>query len=138
MPSAGARIGVPERVAMYGLTAADPLDLAVLAAVGDTTDVDLYLLHPSPGLWSAAAPTIDPGPVPDRAGDPTAGLEEIVPRVRVAVERAEPVQPAEHEPEDHLARPVALVLAATEELGPREPVGELGRQRAQIKLSPRQ
>src|SRR5690606_28270244 len=42
---------VPERLAVYGLTSTDPLDLEVLVALGQTRDVNLFVLHPSPALW---------------------------------------------------------------------------------------
>jgi hypothetical protein len=43
-------------------------------------------------------------------GDPPAGEEQVVPRVRVAVERLRPVQAAEHEAVDRLGGQVALGL----------------------------
>jgi len=43
--------GLPPRLAVYGLTALDPLDLQVLEAMSAQRDLHLYLLHPSPALW---------------------------------------------------------------------------------------
>ena len=48
------QLDLPDRLAVYGLTATDPLDLQVLIALGEQRDVDLYVLHPSPALWEAA------------------------------------------------------------------------------------
>jgi exodeoxyribonuclease V gamma subunit len=45
-------LDLPERIMVYGLTAADPLDLQVLEALGHLRDVHLYVLHPSPALWN--------------------------------------------------------------------------------------
>src|SRR6185312_15921875 len=47
----------------------------------------------------------------------SARLEEVVPRMRVAVERFEAIEAAEDEAEDRLAREVALVLIPCLELG---------------------
>lgn len=54
-------VELPERISIYGLTAADPFDLQVLEAVADRCDVLLHVLHPSPGLWEAVAgsPAVD-------------------------------------------------------------------------------
>ncbi len=67
-------LDLPPRLAVYGLTATDPLDLQVLAALGEQRDVDLYVLHPSPGLWEAVVGS-PPGDV-GRDNDPIAGLAE--------------------------------------------------------------
>jgi len=48
-------LDLPDRLAVYGLTATDPLDLQVLRALGEQREVALYVLHPSPGLWEALA-----------------------------------------------------------------------------------
>ena len=48
-------IDLPGRLNVYGLTAADPFELDVLAALGAQRDVHLYVLHPSPALWDATA-----------------------------------------------------------------------------------
>lgn len=70
--------GLPERVFVYGLTAVDPLDLDVLEAVAARRDIHLFLLHPSPELWTGSAARLERLP-PDAVGmrretDPTAGL----------------------------------------------------------------
>ena len=57
-------------------------------------------------------------------GDPPAGVEQVVPRVRVAVERVRPVQAAEHEPVDRLRGQVALVLRPGGQLGEPRAVGQ--------------
>lgn len=62
--------GFPERIAVYGLTSADPLDLQVLAALGELRDIFLYVLHPSPALWRSVA-EIEKAPIPSRSADPT-------------------------------------------------------------------
>ncbi len=55
-----------------------------------------------------------------------AGLEQVVARVRVAVEGPQPVEAAEHEAEDRLGRQVALFLTPLEQLGPAGTGGEFG------------
>jgi hypothetical protein len=44
--------------------------------------------------------------------DVAAGPEQVVPRVRVAVERLEPVEAAEREPVERLGREVLLLLGS--------------------------
>ncbi|MCL1599280.1 MAG: exodeoxyribonuclease V subunit gamma, partial [Actinomycetia bacterium] len=67
-------IDLPQRISVYGATALDPVDLAVLDAISDTTDVHLFLLHPSPTLWEETAPSIsddsDSEPQRSRVDDP--------------------------------------------------------------------
>ena len=53
-----ADVDLPQRISVYGATALDPMDLAVLEAISQTTDVHLFLLHPSPVLWEDTAPLI--------------------------------------------------------------------------------
>ena len=68
---------LPDRLSVYGLTAADPIDLEVLEAVAAGRDVHLYLLHPSPVLWRDAAALVSGSPSgtrPARACDPTADV----------------------------------------------------------------
>ena len=65
-------IDLPDRLAVYGLTAADPLDLEVLIALAVQREVHLYVLHPSPALWRAAEELEPPAHVPPRAEDPLA------------------------------------------------------------------
>ena len=65
---------LPDRLSVYGLTAADPIDLEVLEAVATRRDVHLYLLHPSPVLWRDTAALLDGSPTgspPARVSDPT-------------------------------------------------------------------
>ena len=65
---------LPERLSVYGLTAADPIDLEVLEAVAAGRDVHLYLLHPSPVLWRDTAALLEGSPAgspPARVSDPT-------------------------------------------------------------------
>lgn len=66
-------VDLPERMAVYGLTSTDPLDLEVLTALGERRQVDLYVLHPSPALWRRVAETGPPGLVA-RIEDPTVDL----------------------------------------------------------------
>ena len=42
---------LPPRISVFGFTALPAAHLAVLVALADVIDVDLYLLHPSPALW---------------------------------------------------------------------------------------
>ncbi len=67
------RVDLPHRLAVYGLTSTDPLDLEVLTALGEHHRVDLYVLHPSPALWHEVAETGPQGLVP-RVEDPTVDL----------------------------------------------------------------
>lgn len=68
---------LPDRLSVYGLTAADPIDLEVLEAVAAQRDVHLYLLHPSPVLWQDTAAVFEGSPAGARLGrvaDPTVDL----------------------------------------------------------------
>ncbi len=70
-------LDLPEQISVYGLTAFDPFDLEVLVALGEQRDVHLYILHPSPELWTTTAQGLDRDatPVPiRRSDDPTAAL----------------------------------------------------------------
>ncbi len=71
--SGAIELDLPDRIAVYGLTAADPLELQVLTALGEQRDVHLYVLHPSPALWDAVAGKGVPAHMP-RGTDPTAQL----------------------------------------------------------------
>ncbi len=75
--SGTAGIGLPQRVSVYGVTAFDPIDLAVFEAIGDAIDVHLFVLHPSPVLWEDTAPLVSlpPGSLQPvrRSDDPTRG-----------------------------------------------------------------
>ncbi|MDE0169281.1 MAG: exodeoxyribonuclease V subunit gamma [bacterium] len=65
---------LPDRLSVYGLTAADPVDLEVIEAVAARRDVHLYLLHPSAVLWQDTAALLDgstAGAPPARVSDPT-------------------------------------------------------------------
>ncbi|HEX2153740.1 MAG TPA: exodeoxyribonuclease V subunit gamma [Acidimicrobiia bacterium] len=66
--------GLPERLAVYGLTTTDPLDLDVLVALGGTREVNLFVLHPSPALWTQVEASLTPVVLPDRVDDPTVDL----------------------------------------------------------------
>ncbi|MFQ5555398.1 MAG: exodeoxyribonuclease V subunit gamma, partial [Acidimicrobiia bacterium] len=71
-------LGLPQRLSVYGLTAADPMDLDVFQAVAARADVHLYLLHPSPSLWNETREVIprlsDGGTLPWRVDDPSRTL----------------------------------------------------------------
>ena len=71
-------VGLPDRIFVYGLTAADPMDIEVFEAVAPGRDVHLYLLHPSPALWRETAQLLERAPVGTarllRADDHTEGL----------------------------------------------------------------
>jgi hypothetical protein len=58
-------------------------------------------------------------------GDPAAAVEQVVARVRIAVERVRLVQAAEHEAVDRLRGQVPLGLRPAGQLGEPGPVGEL-------------
>ena len=60
-------------------------------------------------------------------GDPAAAVEQVVARVRVAVERMCLVQAPEHEPVDRFRGQVALLLGPAGQLGEAGPVGQLAR-----------
>ena len=67
-------LDLPERISLYGVTTLNPADLSVLDAIASTRDVHLFLLHPSPALWTAIAPLAGNGhaPIPlQRSEDPT-------------------------------------------------------------------
>ena len=70
--------GLPERLFVYGLTALDPLHMQVLEAAAVRREVHLYLLHPSPALWSETARLLEAAPAaggpPERSADPTREL----------------------------------------------------------------
>lgn len=54
------RSRLPPRVSVFGVTALPPAHLRLLAALGEVVDVTVYLLAPSPRLW-----TVDAGTVPE-------------------------------------------------------------------------
>ncbi|HEX2029530.1 MAG TPA: exodeoxyribonuclease V subunit gamma [Nitriliruptorales bacterium] len=67
---------LPPRLSLFGLTALPASYLAVLSALAATRDVHLFLLHPSPSLWSAVAGRVGhpPASPPRRDDDPTRDL----------------------------------------------------------------
>ena len=71
-------LDLPDRIGVYGLTAADPVDLEVWEALGVRRDVHLYVLHPSPTLWRRTSAKLGRPPAPVgrilRSGDPTSKL----------------------------------------------------------------
>ncbi|HVM00147.1 MAG TPA: exodeoxyribonuclease V subunit gamma [Egibacteraceae bacterium] len=74
--AAGTRVpDLPDRIAVFGLTALPASYLRVLGALA-AHEVHLFLLHPSPALWAAVAATLGgaPRPVVRRDEDPTSGL----------------------------------------------------------------
>src|SRR3954471_9742523 len=62
--------------------------------------------------------------------DAPTGVEQVVARVRVTVERTEPVEAAEHESVDGFGREVFLRLRPLEQLVEAGPFGQFGRERA--------
>jgi hypothetical protein len=72
--------------------------------------------HGLEGLHGPIVEVLDETEV-EEADLPT-GAEDVVPRVRVTVERVEAVQAPEHEPEDRLRRQVLLGLAPGQQLAP--------------------
>ncbi len=70
-------VALPERIFVYGLTSADPMDIEVFEALAAARDVHLHLLHPSPALWRDTAVLVESDGIPTgpgRASDPTARL----------------------------------------------------------------
>jgi exodeoxyribonuclease V gamma subunit len=66
---------LPERISLFGLTRYPASQLDVLRALAAARDVHLFLLHPSPALWTAVARATAAGPpVVRRRADPTAAL----------------------------------------------------------------
>ncbi|MCE2529276.1 MAG: exodeoxyribonuclease V subunit gamma [Acidimicrobiia bacterium] len=75
--SGGLDLGLPERLFVYGLTSADPMDVEVFEALAAARDVHLHLLHPSPVLWRDTAVLAGRDGIragSGRACDPTAHL----------------------------------------------------------------
>ena len=66
---------LPPRVALFGLTRLPAGHLQILQALAQARDVHLFLLHPSPALWSSVAARLEgaPGAV-RRMQDATAAL----------------------------------------------------------------
>ncbi|HMK96017.1 MAG TPA: exodeoxyribonuclease V subunit gamma, partial [Acidimicrobiales bacterium] len=71
-----ARLDLPERLSLFGLTRLAPSQLRVLKAVAEDRDVHLFLLHPSDVLWQRVAGHLPQRPVArlPRARDETAAL----------------------------------------------------------------
>ena len=67
--------------------------------------------------------------------DAPVAVEQVVARMRIAVERAHPVQAAEHEPEQPLAGEVALLLVPPEHVAPRRAGDQLAGQHASRRQS---
>ncbi len=68
-------VDLPARLSLFGLTRLPASSLAVLRALALHRDVHLFLLHPSPVLWSRIEEqTGGRGAVVPRAADPTATL----------------------------------------------------------------
>lgn len=73
LEDAGPIPALPTRLAVYGLTSLPATYVEILDALAEAHDVHLFLLHPSPALWSRTAPVLDGATArPRRAEDPTA------------------------------------------------------------------
>ncbi len=66
-----ALVDLPPRVSLFGLTRLAAGHLRILSALAADRDVHLFLLHPSPALWSKLA---DVEPVTRRREDPTTAI----------------------------------------------------------------
>ncbi|MCL1693114.1 MAG: exodeoxyribonuclease V subunit gamma, partial [Actinomycetia bacterium] len=70
-------VDLPQRLSVYGVTAFDPVDLAVFESIGEAAEVHLFVLHPSPALWDDTTPLVggfaDPLQPLQRSDDPTRG-----------------------------------------------------------------
>ncbi len=68
-------LSLPPRLALFGLTRMPRSYLEVLAAIATGREVHLFVLHPSPSLWSAVAGELAQGPaISSRRHDRTARL----------------------------------------------------------------
>ncbi len=66
-----AKVALPERLSLFGITRLPVSHLAVLSALALSRDVHLWLTHPSPDLWTRVA--LNPPAMPlRRRVDPTA------------------------------------------------------------------
>jgi exodeoxyribonuclease V gamma subunit len=71
----GALLDLPPRLSLFGLTRMPRSYLEVLAAIATGREVHLFVLHPSPSLWSSVAGELRGGPaISARRHDRTAGL----------------------------------------------------------------
>jgi exodeoxyribonuclease V gamma subunit len=70
-----ALLDLPPRLSLFGLTRMPRSYLEVLAAIAAGREVHLFVLHPSPSLWSSVADELRGGPaISGRRHDRTAGL----------------------------------------------------------------
>ncbi|MEO9025415.1 MAG: exodeoxyribonuclease V subunit gamma [Solirubrobacteraceae bacterium] len=69
-----ALVALPSRLSLFGLTRLPTGQLEVLRALARGRDVNLFLLHPSPALWSTLASAGRTARSARRADDPTAAL----------------------------------------------------------------
>jgi exodeoxyribonuclease V gamma subunit len=67
-------VDLPERVSLFGLTRVPAGHLHVLGALATGRDVHLFVLHPSPVLWTRLENV--PRPIIHRRDDPTATMTE--------------------------------------------------------------
>lgn len=68
-----ALVTLPDRLALFGLTRLPAAHVGVLQALAAHRDVHLFVLHPSPALWTRVA-ECQVAQVDRRADDPTAAL----------------------------------------------------------------
>jgi exodeoxyribonuclease V gamma subunit len=66
-------VDLPARLSLFGLTRLPASYLDVLEALALGREVHLFLLHPSPALWSRIAPLAPGSETVRRAADPSAG-----------------------------------------------------------------
>ncbi len=72
-----ARVALPSRVAVFGLTRLPAGYLQILRALAHGRDVHLFLLHPSDALWASVSTALLAARAPvRRAEDPTAALAD--------------------------------------------------------------
>ncbi|MGN6869166.1 MAG: exodeoxyribonuclease V subunit gamma [Solirubrobacteraceae bacterium] len=70
-----ALLDLPSRLSLFGLTRMPRSYLEVLAAIAAGREVHLFVLHPSPSLWSSVAEQLASGPaIASRRHDRTASL----------------------------------------------------------------
>ena len=77
--SGAVEVGLPDRVCVYGVTRIPAASLRVLGALGETREMHLFVLHPSPVRAAAAPGAISPGPdLPGRSDPPSEGGNPVV------------------------------------------------------------